>query len=164
MEAKYISRDRILSKEEQAKFDQEFNITSDTQKTYGQIIAGIMEKKGIDNYKAAELTGLNKQLFLNLDKPGGKIEKRFVVSIAVGFGLDVHTTEYLLESCGMRFNVSDRLDKAYITLIEKYKGRDIEDCNAILRDLGIEGKYMLGELQGPPHKTHKRHKISKEQG
>lgn len=146
MKAKYICNETILTEEQKAAFDEKYQLTSDAQKTYGQIILGIMAKMGIDAKKAEELTGLNGNLFNNLKKPDGAILKRFVISIGVGFELDVHSTEYILESCGMRFNVNDRLDKAYIHLLEEHKGKDIETCNAILRDLGVEGKDMLGEL------------------
>lgn len=153
--AKYICGYPILSKGEIEEFEEEYNLTSDAQKTYGQIIKRIMEKKGLNAAKASELTGLNQALFYNLDKPGGSIQKRFVVSIAVAFSLDVHITEYILESCGMRFNVNDRLDKAYIYIIENYKGLSIEEYNGILRDLGVKGKDMLGELERGIYRKHK---------
>ena len=146
MEAKYIIPKPILTEEQKAEFDRKYDLTSDAQKTYGQVVLGIMEKMGIDAEEAENLTGLNIRLFNNLHKPGGSIKKRFVVSIAMGFGLDVHLTEYILESCSMKFNTNDRLDKAYITLIEEHKGKSIFECNAILRDWGIDGKDMLGEL------------------
>ncbi|MBA9085096.1 hypothetical protein FHR92_001558 [Fontibacillus solani] len=147
MEAKYINNKPILTEKQKAEFEEKYQLTSDTQKTYGQVISGIMAKMKIDAKKAEELTGLNRNLFTHLDEPGGSILKRFVISIGVGFGLDVHTTEYILESCGMRFNVNDRLDRAYIHLLEEHKEKDIEACNAILRDLGVDGKDMLGELE-----------------
>lgn len=159
MKPHYITAEAVvLTEAEKAKFEEEYNLTSDAQKTYGQIIAGIMKKKEIDAKKAEELTRLNRKLFKNLDEPGGSIKKRFVVSIAVGFGLDVHMTEYILESCGMRFNTNDRLDKAYIYIIENYKGCSIDDCNGILRDLGVDGDDMLGELERGSYK--KRSKLT----
>lgn len=145
--AKYIAQRAILTDEQKAEFERKYELTSDEQKTYGQVVLGIMAKMGIDSKKAGELTGLNKRLFDHLDEPGGSIQKRFVISIGVGFGLDVHSTEYILESCGMRFNVNDRLDKAYIHILEGHKDKDIDTCNAILRDLSIDGKDMLGELE-----------------
>jgi len=155
MEAKYISDGPILGKKDREEFERKYQLTSDTQKTYGQIIIGIMAKMGIDAKKAEELTGLNRTLFNNLENPDGVILKRFVISISIGFGLDVHSTEYILESCGMRFNVNDRLDRAYIHLIEEHKGKDIETCNAILKELGVKGKDMLGELERGSYKKKK---------
>lgn len=145
--AKYIANGNVLTDKQKEDFESKYELTSDEQKTYGQIVLRLMEKMKIDSKKAEELTGLNRNLFNHLDEPGGTILKRFVVSIGVGFGLDVHSTEYILESGGMRFNVNDRLDKAYIHLLEEHKGKDIDTCNAILRDLGVAGKDMLGELE-----------------
>lgn len=147
MEAKYISNQPFLTEEEKSEFERQYQLTANVQKTYAQIILEIMMEMGIGAKEAEELTGLNRNLFHHLDELGGSILKRFVISIGVGFELDVHSTEYILESCGMRFNVNDRLDRAYIHLLEEHKGKDIETCNAILRDLGVEGKDMLGELE-----------------
>ena len=147
MEAKYISNQPFLTEEEKSEFERQYQLTANVQQTYAQIILEIMMKMGIGAKEAEELTGLNRNLFHHLDELGGSILKRFVISIGVGFELDVHSTEYILESCGMRFNVNDRLDRAYIHLLEEHKGKDIETCNAILRDLGVEGKDMLGELE-----------------
>lgn len=145
--ARFIEKGPVLTAAEKKAFNQEFAETSDSQATYEQIVSGLMEKKGLTADQAAALTGLNETLFKNLDKPGGNIMKRFVISIAVGFQLDVHLTEYILESCGMRFQESSKVDKAYIYLLEDCKGKSIEYCNAVLRDLGIDGYYMLGELK-----------------
>lgn len=147
MEAKYISNQPFLTEEEKSEFERQYQLTANVQQTYAQIILEIMMKMEIGAKEAEELTGLNRNLFHHLDELGGSILKRFVISIGVGFELDVHSTEYILESCGMRFNVNDRLDRAYIHLLEEHKGKDIETCNAILRDLGVEGKDMLGELE-----------------
>lgn len=137
---------RILTEEQKQAFDKEFAETSESQASYEQIVIKLMEKKDLDTKEASKLTGLNESLFKNLNKPGGNILKRFIISIAVGFKLDVHLTEYILESCGMTFCESNKVDKAYIYLLESCKDRDIWECNVILRDLGIDGKDMLGEL------------------
>lgn len=150
MKPHYITADeRVLTDDEKKKFEKEYELISDAQKTYMEIVLGIMQKMGIDEDTAASLTCLNKKVFTNLkkaEKVDSRVDKRIVVSIAVGFGLNVHVTEYILESCGQRFNTNERLDMAYIYLLEKCKGKTIEECNGILRDLGIEGRYMLGEL------------------
>lgn len=146
MKAHHIDREITLTEEQKKAFEKEFELTSDGQKTYGQIVAGIMKKLNIDAEEASNRTRLNKSLFMHLDEPDGRVQKRFVISIAIGFELDVHMTEYILESCGMRFCSYDRVDKAYIHIIENYKGKDIETCNGVLKELGIEETYMLGEL------------------
>lgn len=144
--ASYIRKDPVLTEAQKEAFAKEFEETSDSQVTYEQILVRLMKNKGIGTKEAADLTGLNETLFKNLGKPEGNILKRFVISIAVGFQLDVHLTEYILESCGMRFQESSKVDKAYIYLLENCKGQDITYCNSVLRDLGIPDKDMLGEL------------------
>lgn len=147
-----IVKTPVLTAEQRAAFDKEFTETSDSQPLYEEIVAKLMKRKRLNEKDAAALTGLNESLFLGLDKPDGKIEKRFVVSIGVGFQLGVHLTQYILESAGMKFRQTDRLDKAYMYILENCKGKDIPYCNGVLRDLGIEEKYMLGELTKGPYR------------
>ena len=153
-----ITASSVLTEEEKRAFDKEFAEASASQASYEEIVIKLMKSKGIDTLEAAALTGLNENLFKNLSKPGGTIQKRFVVSIGVGFQLDVHLTEYILESCGMRFCESSRLDKAYIYVLQNCKGKGIDECNGVLRDLGIEGKDMLGSLTRNDGKYKKRTK------
>lgn len=154
--AKHNKNGPILSKNEIADFEEEYNFTFDSQASYRQILCAIMDKKGLNNKDAAELTGLPETAFHNLDKAGGRIPKRYVISIAVGFSLDLHITEYILQACGMCLCESNRLDKAYMYLIENYKGIGIAEANDILRDLGVNESDMLGELCRGPYRRYKR--------
>ncbi len=152
LEAKYIDKSITLTAEQRETFEKAFDLSSDGQKTYGQIVAGIMKKQKISVGEMAEKTKLNKSLFTHLDEPGGCVQKRFIVSIAVALELDVHMAEYMLEACGMCFCSYNRVDKAYIHIIENHKGSDVETCNGILKELGVESKYMLGELERGSYK------------
>lgn len=144
MPASFVNPNPFLTEEQKKQFDENYELTADAQKTCGQIILAIMDKKGISSFRATQLTGLNRSVFRKLKDPAAYISMPLVISISIGFGLDVHLTEYILESNRMCFNTNHRLDKAYIHLIEEHKGKSIEDCNAILRDLGIEEKDFLG--------------------
>ena len=155
MTAAHVSDEIILTPEQKAKFEEDYQITAEMQKTCGQIIYGIVAKKGlksarktqyeIDVKKVMELTGLNQNTIYLLNNPERcKLTKAQIVSFSIGLDLDVHATAYLLAANGMVFNTNNRVDKAYVHLIEKYRDRGIDDCNAILRDLGIEEKHFLG--------------------
>ena len=159
-----INEEIILTPEQKKKFDEDFEVTADMQKTCGQIIFGIIEKKGlkskrktkfgIDVNKVAELTGLNTNTIYHLNDPDCRLDKSNVVSFCMGLELDVHATAYILAANGMVFNTNNRIDKAYVHLIENYKGRDIADCNAILRDLGItEKRHFLGSKERGEYNT-----------
>ena len=153
-----INDEVVLTSEQIAKFERDYKITANMQKTCGQIIYGIIEemglkstrktKYGIDVKKVSDLTGLNNNIIYLLKNPDCRLEKSHVVSFAMGLGLDVHATAYILQANGMTFNTNDRTDKAYVTLIEQHKGTSIEDCNAILRDLGItQERHYLGSKE-----------------
>ena len=69
------------------------------------------------------------------------------ISMCMGFNLDLPAAESLLSSLSLGFEKTDRLDCAYMFLLTHYQGMCIEDCNKILRGLGItEEKYLLGSF------------------
>lgn len=143
----YINTKRVVTKEEKEDFEEMYKIAENAQLTYGEIVLRLMENLGISAEEAAEKTRLPKKAFDNLSDPEKlSIPKRYVVSIAVGFGLNLHLAEYILESAGMRFNTNDITDCAYAYIIQKHAKEPIEDCNAILQELGVRGDKLLGEL------------------
>jgi len=159
-----INDEIILTPEQIAKFERDYKITANMQKTCGQIIYGIVEemglipkrktKYGIDVKKVSDMTGLNPNIIYLLKNPDCRLEKSHVVSFALGLGLDVHATAYILQANGMTFNTNSRIDKAYVTLIEQYKGKEIEDYNAMLRDLGItDPRHYLGSKERGEYNT-----------
>lgn len=156
MMPKYISNDPILTKKEIEEFNQHYAMLCGVAASYGEIIQELMKRKNIDPKKAEFLTGLNYVQFKNLDKPGGAIQKRFVISVAIGFELDFDITECILKSCGLCLNSNDRVDRAYIYILENHKGRDIDECNMVLSQLGVPGNAMLGELERGEYTKHKK--------
>lgn len=143
----YINYDREVTEKEEEEFEDMYAIAENAQMTYGEIVLRLMDKLGISVEEAMEKTRLPKTAFDNLREPKKtSIPKRYVVSIAVGFGLNLHLAEYLLESAGMKFNTNDRTDCAYAYIIQKHAMESIEDCNAILQGLGVRGDKLLGEL------------------
>ena len=160
---KGIDGEIILTAQQVKKFEDDYKITADMQKTCGQIIFGIIKNKGmekntkfgIDVRKIVDLTGLNDKIIYLLKNPDCALNKQMVVSFAIGLELDVHATAYLLAANGMVFNTNNKVDKAYVYLIEQHKGRNIEDCNIILGKLGIAKKYFLGSQERGEYNTSK---------
>lgn len=142
-----INEDRGVTEAERKEFEEMYKIAENAQMTYGEIVLRLMEKLDISIKEAAEKTGLPESAFNNLlDPEKTSIPKRYVVSIAVGFGLNLHLAEYLLEAASMKFNTNDFTDCAYAYIIQNHAKEPIEDCNAILKGLGVSGDKLLGEL------------------
>ena len=152
-----ITDDKILTPEEVKQFYYKYEITEGMQKTCGEMIFEIAEKKGLTSEKKAgygidvktisELTGLNERIIYLLKNPDCRLTKAHVVSFAIGLGINTTGTRILLDINGMVFNPSSTVDQAYTELLENHQGKSIADCNAILRDLGIDEKHFLGSYE-----------------
>ncbi|MDR0325083.1 MAG: hypothetical protein LBI19_03185 [Oscillospiraceae bacterium] len=154
MQPSYISSEIVLTPEQKAKFEKDYQLTADMQKTGGQVIIGIIKKLNMTEARLRGLAGLNRGV--RFDYTEGVVQKRFIISVIMALGLNVHAAAYILQANGMTFNTNDRTDRAYIYLIEEHKGKDIETCNAILRDLGVETKYFLGSQERGAYRLRKQ--------
>ena len=72
-------------------------------------------------------------------------QRSTLISICVGYDLDLIVTQVLLDSLGLGFNYQNRRDYAYIFLLTQCRGKEIKECNEILKALNIEEKYWLGQ-------------------
>lgn len=74
-------------------------------------------------------------------------QRKTLMSICVGYQLDLMTTLSLFDSLGLSFNVHNRRDYAYCFLLTRCRGMDIPECNEVLDALGIEKRYWLGSRE-----------------
>ena len=63
-----------------------------------------------------------------------------LISVCVGYDVNLGLAEEMLHSLGCSFNNRKVRDNAYRLLLTKCRGKDIEECNEILKELGITGK------------------------
>ena len=129
-----------------ADFDRSFNMSLEINKTFHEKITAIFEKKHVYSSTFCDCTGLEPMMFTRMNRPGYNPNMRTVMSVCVGLGLDVLTTESLLKSAGLAFSPVNRVHFAYIYLLENCKGMNIEDCNNILESFGIDKKDFLGTI------------------
>lgn len=67
-----------------------------------------------------------------------------LISVCVGYDLDLLMAQALLHSLGLGFNRNKKRDYAYSFLLTRCRGKSIQECNEILEKLGIEPKFWLG--------------------
>ena len=67
-----------------------------------------------------------------------------LVSVCVGYDLDLLMAQALLYSLRLGFNRNKRQDYAYSFLLTRCRGKGIEECNEILKELEIEPRFWLG--------------------
>ncbi len=70
--------------------------------------------------------------------------KSTIMSVAVGYHLDINMVLALLELNGSGFNRFNDRDYAYTYILTRHRDKDIDECNEILKKLGIRETYWLG--------------------
>lgn len=133
-------------KEIKGQFEQDFANSLKYNKSFTEIISQILEGETYASFEEKtrlcpnQLDCLRKQV--NAENPPWR---KTLISVCVGYGLDLMMTQELLHSLGLELSSQNRSDYAYIFLLTRYRGKNIEKCNEILKGLGIEEKYWLGE-------------------
>ena len=114
-----------------------------------QIFMSIRElkKKGYALKEIGELTTL---FYKNQVDEKDPPQRSTLISVSVGYHLDLMMTQALLYSLGLGFNRFSKRDYAYTFLLTRCRGKNIDECNAILEKLGIEQKYWLGSYAKRP--------------
>ena len=67
-----------------------------------------------------------------------------LISVCVGYNLDIILAQDLLKSLGLGFNPHKKRDYAYTFLLTRCRGKNIFECNEILKELGIKESDYLG--------------------
>lgn len=133
--------------EMQAQFEESYEILCKTNEPFHVKMEKIYEFKKMTPYKFTESTELNRKFYNEFKREGYIPRMSTFISMCMGFNLDLPAAESLLSSLSLGFEKTDRLDCAYMFLLTHYQGMCIEDCNKILRGLGItEEKYLLGSF------------------
>ncbi|MBQ3135775.1 MAG: hypothetical protein IJB75_08240 [Oscillospiraceae bacterium] len=143
------------------EFEEAYAVSQAVQKPFGEAVLEVMKLKGLEGPSAfSKHTGLNRDIYYTMQKPDKNIELNMIISICIGFQLDTVSTNLLLHSAGFGFNMSNRIHRAYLYLIEYYKGHDISECNKILEYLDVPPFKRLGSSERGPYKPREK-RISK---
>lgn len=82
-------------------------------------------------------------------------QRSTIISVCVGYNLDIMMAQSLLYSLGLGFNRFSKRDYAYSFLLTRCRGKSVDECNEILKKLGIESKYWLGSYAKKKRTTSK---------
>lgn len=140
-------------------FEETYLISTAVQKPFGKAVLEVMQIKGLKGPSDfTEYTGLNPNIYYTMQKSNCNIELNLVISICIGFNIDAVSTQLLLQSAGCGFNLNNRIHRAYLYLIEYYKGADIDECNDILEILNVPETKQLGSYERGPYNLKKSNK------
>lgn len=128
-----------------SQFESDFSRYNKHIKSFNTLINEIL--KDTTQSEFVSRTELSPNMLHRITKTASRKDpprRSTLMSIAVGYNLDIQLTEALLESLGLSFDMHNRRDYAYQLLLTRCRGVEIEDCNKILELLGIEEKDWLG--------------------
>ena len=132
-------------KEIKKEFENNFKVYTKYNQSFGDLIGEII--KGESEKEFMIKTGLGVGMLYRLRNQVNEKDipnRCTLISVCVGYDLDLMMAQALLHSLGLDFNCYSQTDYAYSFLLTRCRGKDIDECNEILKDLGIEEKYWLG--------------------
>lgn len=127
------------------QFERDFANSTKYNKSFSEMIGEILEGETYMSF--AEKTKLSENQLYRLRKQVDEKnppQRNTLISVCIAYDLDLMMTQALLHSLGLDFNRFNKRDYAYTFLLTRCRGKSIDECNEILKELGIEEKYWLG--------------------
>lgn len=127
------------------QFERDFANSAKYNKSFSEMIGEVLEGETYMSF--AEKTKLcENQLYRLRNRVDEKDppQRNTLISVCIAYDLDLMMTQALLHSLGLDFNRFNKRDYAYTFLLTRCRGKSIDECNEILKELGIEKKYWLG--------------------
>lgn len=130
------------------EYNHDFAISNELTKPFRELINQILACETYDSFSYT--TELSPNMFYRIKNVVDEKDpplRTTLMSICVGYQLDLMTTLSLFDSLGLGFNRHNRRDYAYSYLLTRCRGMDIPECNEVLDALGIPECYWLGSKE-----------------
>lgn len=114
-------------------------------KSFNELMCEVLNGDSVSEFCIK--TGLGAHMFNRLKKYADAkdpVEKATIMSVAIGYHLDINLVLAILDSMGTGFNKFNDRDYAYTFILTRCRDKDIDECNEILKDLNIPKTYWLG--------------------
>lgn len=141
-EVKYLSEE-YNEDSMKKRFEEKYEMLRSLNEPLHEKMKKIFEIKKVDVGKFTECTQLGRHYYYKFQEPGYIPMMSALVSVCMGLNLDLPVAESLLAPTKFSFNYTNRVHCAYMFLLTQYQGLCIEDCNKILRSLGITDEASL---------------------
>lgn len=127
------------------QFEKDFANSTKYNKSFSEMIGEVLEGETYMSF--GNKTKLSENQLYRLRKRVDEKDppqRNTLISVCIAYDLDLMMTQALLHSLGLDFNRFNKRDYAYTFLLTRCRGKSIDECNEILKELGIEEKYWLG--------------------
>lgn len=129
------------------EFQRDYANSTKYNKSFRELITEILE--GESDMSFFYKTGLSPNMLYRIKKRVDQQDppqRNTLISICIGYKLDILMTQALLYSLGLGFCHTNLRDYAYSFLLTRCRGKSVEECNEILKELGVAEKYYLGSF------------------
>ena len=127
------------------KFENDFDTVGQINYSFAEMFNKLLNYKQISKEEFLEEVGLSEDTFDNYSKGKGDPSLRGLTAFCIAFEIDNNSFLTLLRSGGYSINFKKKRDCAYAFLITDCMGMSIQECNEILKGIGLEEHDLLPE-------------------
>lgn len=149
---KYIEQAQDAAWTEYERFKKDYELSLKNNKAFPDIVKEIMRRENLSIDKLVNKSLLDKQTVNRFRTGKIKTKTRVmdyvpsmksIVAFCIACNMDMLNTVTLLESLGLTFRRTSKVDYAYSYLIVNYRGKSIPECNEVLKKLEIDNEDLL---------------------
>ena len=118
-------------------FEKKLKRSRETHKTAPQWLWERMQEEHWNSSIFQNNTNLDAMSYSRVQKSEYKFKMGALVSMGVGLHLTPSEMDEVLSLAGLTFDPNDKEQQAYSYLFSGYSGRDIDECNTFLREIGV---------------------------
>jgi transcriptional regulator with XRE-family HTH domain len=148
----------MLWAEYEKQLNKDYDLELETNMAYPELIKHILKKNGFTVEQACELAGISTSKYHKIrsgeqssrkaDKKQGEMitytpHWRDLIAICIVCDIDMERVKQILNSLGLCFKKSDKNHYAYIYILNKYRGKSLEECNELLKFLNVDKEYLF---------------------
>ncbi|MDO4332734.1 MAG: hypothetical protein Q4C58_08615 [Eubacteriales bacterium] len=126
-------------------------------KSFRELISEILEGETYMSF--ADKTNLSPNMLYRLKKQVDEKDppqRSTIVTVCIAYKIDFLMMQALLHSLGLDINRFNKRDYAYTFLLTRCRDKTLDQCNDILKQLGIPQTYWLGHHAKGKKKTKKK--------
>ncbi len=125
------------------KFKEDFNTVGSLHLSFSEMFKKILERKEITKEEFIEELGVSDTTFDNFLNDNHDPSLKNVTAFCLAFEIDNNSYLSLLQAGGYSINYRKTRDLAYSFLITDCMGMSIQECNEVLKQIGLKEHELL---------------------
>jgi len=125
------------------KFNNDFETVGTINYSFAEMFNKLLDYKQITKEEFLEEVGLSEETFENYSKGKKDPSLRGLTAFCIAFEIDNNSFLTLLRAGGYSINFKKKRDCAYSFLMTDCMGMTLQECNEILKKIGLEEHDLL---------------------